>query len=154
MAELTGKAVSELPAATTAQKADLIAVSQSGASKKMTLETLMNTSLGNVTQGTITRLTTQTGTFQQLNCIKIGNFVQVAARAYGMIGSTVTADLSYFQLPAGFRPKESVYVIAFITTQANERITTLARITPNGEVKCFEGSTPISAFTFSATFVV
>lgn len=40
MAELTGKAVSELPEATSVQDSDLFAVSQNGSSKKMTVATL------------------------------------------------------------------------------------------------------------------
>jgi hypothetical protein len=41
MAELTGKAISELPESTTVSDSALIAVSQSGASRKMTLATLL-----------------------------------------------------------------------------------------------------------------
>ena len=41
MATLTGKAVSELPAATAANDADLFAISQSGASKKITKSALL-----------------------------------------------------------------------------------------------------------------
>lgn len=41
MADLTGKAISELTEATSVSNSDLIAVSRSGASRKMTLETLV-----------------------------------------------------------------------------------------------------------------
>lgn len=41
MAELTGKAVSELPEATNVQDSDLLAISQDAASKKVTVETLL-----------------------------------------------------------------------------------------------------------------
>lgn len=42
MAELTGKAVSELPAASYVGNADLLAISQNGASKKATKQTLLS----------------------------------------------------------------------------------------------------------------
>lgn len=42
MAELTGKAISELPAATTINDTDLLAISQNGASKKITPPILMS----------------------------------------------------------------------------------------------------------------
>ena len=42
MAELTGKAVSELPAATTINDSDLLAISQNGASKKITPSVLLS----------------------------------------------------------------------------------------------------------------
>lgn len=41
MAELTGKAVSELPEATDAQDSDLLAISQDATSKKVTVGTLL-----------------------------------------------------------------------------------------------------------------
>lgn len=47
MAELTGKAVSELPEATNAQDFDLLAISQNATSKKVTVGTLKNTFLPN-----------------------------------------------------------------------------------------------------------
>lgn len=53
MAELTGKAISELPESTTVADSALIAVSQSGASRKMTLGTLLGNLLKN-TGGTAT----------------------------------------------------------------------------------------------------
>lgn len=42
MAELTGKAISELPEATAVQDADLLALSQDASSKKVSVETLLN----------------------------------------------------------------------------------------------------------------
>lgn len=45
MAELTGKAISELPESTTVNNAALVALSENGASKKMTLATLVGNRL-------------------------------------------------------------------------------------------------------------
>lgn len=51
MAELTGKAVSELPEATNAQNSDLLAISQDATSKKVTVETLLKRVTLNYIQG-------------------------------------------------------------------------------------------------------
>lgn len=49
MAELTGKAVSELPEATNLQDSDLLAISQNATSKKVTVKTLKKSFLPNRT---------------------------------------------------------------------------------------------------------
>ena len=64
MAELTGKAISELPAATTIGNSDLLAISQNGASKKITPPVLLS-----VVEGEISGLSGSLATYVRPNLL-------------------------------------------------------------------------------------
>ena len=116
----------------------------------------LNDSITELTTGTLTRITTQTGTFTQLCCTKRGNLVTVSAQVVDMTGSTLLGNLPYFQLPSGFAPTwGAAYSSAYVVLQGQSSQTPArARIDTDGKIYCFYGSYAIKDFFFFATYPV
>lgn len=75
MAELTGKAISELPAATTINDTDLLALSQNGASKKITPPVLLSS-----VEGEISGLSGSLATYVRPNLLDNWYFIRGVAQ--------------------------------------------------------------------------
>lgn len=104
MAELTGKAISELPAATTIGNSDLLALSQNGASKKITPPVLLS-----VVESKISGLNSSLATYVRPNLLDNWYFV----RGSGSVGA-------YGSFPVNQRGQASYSAAGFTIDRLNK----------------------------------
>lgn len=104
--------------------------------------------------GTVTdSMTVNTGTASLNSCVKTNGVVNVAGQ---VAGDFVGAAVTYFTVPAGFRPTVAVTVAARqYVTSSGQNVLVPATINPDGTVVSgYSASTHTSVFFFSACYHV
>ena len=94
----------------------------------------LNSEISDYSTGTITRHSDSgtAGTFQSLNCYKVGKIVCIHVRLFGVSISPPSFNLAV--LPVGFRPKANLTSICYAVINGNT-VPCIATITADGLVK-------------------
>lgn len=154
MAELTGKAVSELPEATNVQNSDLLAISQNATSKKVTVETLLESN--NTYSSTVVSKASgiATGTLDNNNCYKVGNIVVASGRIHTMTNQDAGTHV-FFKIPEGFRPHAQLRVMGYMNIDNIGSVSVFATINTNGDVSLvYSSSYQCNQVGFAGSFPI
>ena len=106
--------------------------------------------------GTITRVFTASGTFEQMQCYRIGNTACVGARIYDMTSSSATGmNTVYFNVPDGFRPPIDIYIPCAIQLSSNSTfVSTFGILKTNGDFVPAYGSAQIKQISLLAAYAL